>query len=69
MFTDAEALLMMQNAEDRNFARAQILKGNACIKALQGALADAYAEIENLKTQLKREKGLRHAAEFAARRL
>jgi hypothetical protein len=66
--TDAETLLIMQNAEDRQFAARQINIGNANVRRLSAELAAARRELVEVKAELAREKAKRHAAEFAARR-
>jgi hypothetical protein len=66
--SDAEALLIMQNREDRAFAARQINVGNANVRRLNSALAEARTELAAVRAELAREKARRHAAEFAARR-
>ena len=66
--TDAEAMLLMQNAEDRRFAARQINIGNQNSRRLKAALDATRRELAEVKLELAREKAKRHAAEFAARR-
>lgn len=66
--TDGEAMLLMQRAEDRAHAAGQIDIANAHIRRVNSALANARAEIDDLRAELAREKAKRHAAEARLRR-
>lgn len=56
MYTDVEALLMIQNRRDMNFAAGEINKANAEIRRLRALLAQSQADLEA-------ERGRRRHAE------
>lgn len=66
--TDGEAMLMMQNAEDRRFAARQINIANDHIGGLNAELVATRRELAAVRAELAREKAKRHAAEARLRR-
>lgn len=64
MFTDGEALLMMQNSEDRSFAARQINLANAELRRLRSLLAHTQAELDDAQEDLKAERAARMLAEY-----
>ena len=62
--TDGEAILMIQNRQDRNFASRQIKLANGEIRRLRSLLAHAQAELEDAQEELKTDRAARLLAEY-----
>ncbi len=68
MFTDGEAILMMQGNQDRNYYAREITKANAEIRRLRSLLAHTQAELEDAQEELSVERMARRLAEDQLKR-
>lgn len=63
MFTDGEAILMIQGNKDRSFYTREMNKANAEIRRLRSLLAHTQAELEDSQEELSVERMARRLAE------